>query len=239
MPTAADVQAWANAAGLDEPARGRLKERFDAALVETTSYAHELRHGFAVAQARIGRAERTTSVVHSYALLVPGLLQTAEYARRLINMQAELHHGLFGDTAEALAAWMDRQQALYRPGGRYEFLVPESALRWRPGPDGAPVLVGQLHHLVVTSRLPSVRLGVLPEHVGATPSVPHDFTIYGEADTDTEVEVVVYTTTRPLRIREPDEVAIYQHLWTRLSDQALFGDDARTLLAELAATLAG
>jgi transcriptional regulator with XRE-family HTH domain len=238
LPTADDIRAWADAANVDDATRSQLMERWEAALVETTSFADELRHGFAVAQARIGRAERTTSVVHAYSLIVPGLLQTAEYARRLINMQAELHHGLFGDTTEALAAWMDRQQALYRPGGRYEFVVPESALRWRPGSDGTTVLIAQLHHLAATSRLPSVRFGVIPERAGAMPAVPHDFTMYGEPDTDADVEVVIYTTTRPLRIREPAEVATYRDLWTRLTDQAVFGNDAQALITDLANALA-
>jgi len=38
------------------------------------------------------------------SLSVPGLLQTAEHARRLIAMQAGLHAGGFGDLAEALAS---------------------------------------------------------------------------------------------------------------------------------------
>jgi transcriptional regulator with XRE-family HTH domain len=238
LPTVDDIQAWADAVSADDATRSQLRERFEAALVETTSFADELRHGFAVAQARIGRAERTTSIVRAYSLIVPGLLQTAEYARRLINMQAELHQGLFGDTTEALAAWMDRQQALYRPGGRYEFVVPESALRWRPGPDGTTVLVAQLHHLAAVSKLVSVRFGVIPERAGATPAVPHDFTMYGEPEADADVEVVIYTTTRPLRIREPAEVATYRDLWGKLTDQAVFGDDAQVMIAELANALA-
>jgi transcriptional regulator with XRE-family HTH domain len=238
LPTAEEAQAWAGAASADDAARSQLQERMKAALVETTSFANELRHGFAVTQARIGRAERTTSVVRAYSLIVPGLLQTAEYARRLINMQAELHDGLFGDTTDALAAWMDRQQALYRPGGRYEFVVPESALRWRPDPDGAAVLIAQLHHLAAATRLPSVRFGVIPENVGPTPAVPHDFTMFGEPGKDPDVQVEIYTTTRPLRIREPAELATYRHLWSRLVDQAVFDDHAQDLLAGLADALA-
>ena len=62
---------------------------------------------------RTGHAEQSASVVRTYSLIVPGLLQAPEYARRLITMQASLHHGLFGEPNDALAAWVERMHAIH------------------------------------------------------------------------------------------------------------------------------
>ncbi len=93
LPTSADIDAWADAARANQAARDQLADRLAAALTETSAHADDLAGGFAAKQAQLSAAEQTVSVVRSYSLAVPGLLQTAEYARRLIAMQAPLHGG--------------------------------------------------------------------------------------------------------------------------------------------------
>jgi len=237
MPDAGDLRVWADAADADEPTRQLLMERLEAALVETTSYADELEDGFPAQQARISTDEQAHSVVRTYTFAVPGLLQTAEYARRLISMQAELHQDAFGDLDEALAAWMQRQQVLYRPGGRYEFVVPEFALRWRPGLDADAALAAQLHHLATVSRLPSIRFGVIPERTGASIGVIHEFVVYGEPGRDADVMVNTPNIVRPVRTRKLAEIKTYLQVWDRLRAQAIFDDEVRELLVRLAASL--
>ncbi len=238
VPTRAEAAAWADAAQADEATRGQLMDRLAAALTEVSTWADELTGGFAAKQARLALSERNASVVRAYSLIVPGLLQTGEYARRLITMQAPLHGGRFGDLSTALIAWLDRQQILYRTDGRFEFVIPEAALRWRPGPDATPVLAAQMHHLSTMSTLSAVRLGIIPLQADTTVCVPHDFTILGDPEVDEDVEVAIYTTTRAVRVREPGEIATYLDVWARLCDSAVF-DGAVALLSALADEFAG
>jgi transcriptional regulator with XRE-family HTH domain len=73
-------------------------------------------------------------------LIVPGLLNTAAYAREVIR---EMDPTGEMDIAAAASARIERQQILYRGGRRFEFLVGEEALRWSPGPAGSTRSAGQ------------------------------------------------------------------------------------------------
>ncbi|MQB02299.1 MAG: hypothetical protein GEU78_19060 [Actinobacteria bacterium] len=189
----------------------------------------------AAKQRRIGRAEQAASAVRVYTLIVPGLLQTAEYTHRLFDMQASLQPDLFPDLAAGRAAFAERQQMLFRSAGRFEFVVPESALLWRPGPDGDPrTLVTQLRHIANLSTLDTVRFGVIPLDAPARVCVMHEFVMIGELGVDDNVEVTIHTTTRELHIRDDAQIKTYTALWERVCDDAVFDDGARDLLATTA-----
>jgi Domain of unknown function (DUF5753) len=72
--------------------------------------------------------------------VVPGLLQTAEYARRVVTMFEPSYAEL--DVPAVVAGRLDRQAALFDPARRFSFLITEGALRWRAGL--AHVLLSQL-----------------------------------------------------------------------------------------------
>ena len=83
VPTRAQAQAWADAAGADGGTRDRLLHSVEAALTETTRWAEAVGKGVADKQRQIGREERAVSVVRNFTtMIVPGLPQTAEYTRR-------------------------------------------------------------------------------------------------------------------------------------------------------------
>lgn len=79
------------------------------------------------------------------ATVIPGLLQTAEYARtRFAGGIRPLK--LPNDINEAVAARMQRQEILHRPDKRFHFVLTEAALRFRLCP--TEVMPGQLDRLV-------------------------------------------------------------------------------------------
>ena len=90
---------------------------------------------------------------------IPGLLQTAEYARARF---ARGHHACSrcpNDIDEAVRARVRRQEMLYRPDKRFHFVLTEAALRYRLcAPE---VMLGQLDRLISFSALPNVRLGII------------------------------------------------------------------------------
>ncbi|MCO1595506.1 DUF5753 domain-containing protein [Micromonospora sp. RHAY321] len=86
---------------------------------------------------------RTWSALHH--LYVPGLLQTPDYARRILTEMVELHNLDIADVDAAVSTRMQRQHLLYDAGKRFEFLLAEPVLRWLlASPD---VMAGQLDRL--------------------------------------------------------------------------------------------
>ncbi|HEU0087419.1 MAG TPA: helix-turn-helix transcriptional regulator [Pseudonocardiaceae bacterium] len=235
VPTRAQAEAWARAAGASNEVREQLLEKVEAALTETTSWADEVRKGVATKQRYISDEERSATISREFAVIVPGLLQTAEYTRRLFYMQAALQPKLFPDVLAGLAAWAERQQVLFEPGRQFQFVVPEAALRWRPGPEDNPrLLATQLRHIISVSRLDTVRFGVIPWNRAVQVCPMHGFVMRGVPEVDEDVEVSIYTTTRELRIRDEAQIGVYMELWGKLCEDAVFGEDARELLRSLA-----
>lgn len=234
-PTVNDAEAWALAAGATVGQREDLIERTEAAVTEAVSWTDELRRGLAAKQQRIQRAEQAVSRLRIYSTIIPGLLQTAEYARRVIAMGEGLTPGVVRDVPAAVTARLERQSVLYEPGRRCEFLVPEAALTWRVGP--AHVLAAQLDRAAALSTLDAVTLAVIPAAAEAVAAVPHEFAILGDPAADDTAEVVIETMTRELHIRDDAQVAVYLDLWERLAATAVAGDDARELLNAHAAEL--
>lgn len=236
MPTLSEAEAWARAAGASDEAREHLIERVEAVLTETTSLAEIVGKGIAHKQRQIGREERAASVTRNFTtMIVPGLLQTAEYTRRQAAIAAAFQPMLSRDQPASLAVWAERKLVLHEPGHRFEFVVTEAALRWRPGPDDNPrVLAAQMHHIASLSTLENVRFGVIPWNRVQRVPPRGDFIVYGEPGVDEDVHVGIYTATREVQIRDQAEVAVYLELWGKLCEDAVFDDDARDLLRSLA-----
>lgn len=236
VPTVAEAREWAAAANADADTCDQLLDRVKGALTETTSWVDAVRKGVADKQCQIGREERAASVIRNFTtMIVPGLLQTAEYTRRQATLAASLQPVLAQDRPAALAAWAERQQLLYEPGRRFEFVVTEAALRWRPGPDDNPrMLAAQMHHIASLSTVDTVSFGVIPWRAATRFCPMHGFVVFGEPGVDESVEVDIYTTTQELRIRDEAQIAVYLELWGKLCEDAVFDEDARDLLRSLA-----
>ena len=122
---------------------------------------------------------KATRVQNYEALFVPGLLQTAEYTRAIIQgvaptiTEAEL--------GNLVAARMARQAVLTRANAPQFFaVVDEGALRRPIGEPG--VMRRQLHHLLVVAEQPHVMLRVVPLAAGAHAGLRGSFVILEFAD---------------------------------------------------------
>ncbi|MFD5556175.1 Scr1 family TA system antitoxin-like transcriptional regulator [Streptomyces sp. NPDC127068] len=99
--------------------------------------------------------------LHEYQMyVVPGLLQTEEYARAILS------YTYSGDELiERLRARLSRQQRfLAADGPLYHVVLDESSLRNVVG--GAAVMRAQLAHLLDVGRLPNIRIQVAPSSLG-------------------------------------------------------------------------
>ncbi|WSQ10687.1 helix-turn-helix domain-containing protein [Streptomyces sp. NBC_01231] len=90
------------------------------------------------------------------SLLIPGLFQTADYARALFR-SPKLG---FENIEETLKFRMERQQILSQQDASVHAVIHESALHMRFG--GTQVLRGQLLRLIELARLPNVTIQIYP-----------------------------------------------------------------------------
>jgi hypothetical protein len=92
--------------------------------------------------------------------VVPGLLQTEDYARATLSLEPAVTPEV---VAERVVARMARQSVLMRPDLATWFLVSEVALRTVVG--SHTVMAGQAEHLLTVTALPSVTIQVVPAGV--------------------------------------------------------------------------
>lgn len=235
VPQAEDVEAWAGAVGASEETRAALVDLAGRALTSVTDWRAELRSGRQARQEEIRDLEAQVSVIRTYQpLIVPGLLQTAEYTRRVFALGRKV--GL-DDSAAAVRARMQRQEILYSEYKRLKFVIAEPALRWRVGPPN--MLVGQLDRIASLLDLPHLEIGLIPWSAEATVLHYTGFQIFGEPGDDENVLVSAETLTEALRIQASDKVEIYLAKFEELLDACVFGSEAHALLMQISNELRG
>ncbi|MGD9530399.1 helix-turn-helix domain-containing protein [Pseudonocardia sp.] len=159
---------------------------------------------------------------------VPGLLQTADYARALFAA------GMVWDSGQALenavAVRTIRQERLTDSENplHLEAIIDEAALRRPVG--GPAVHRAQLEHLLRAVELPTVTLQVLPTRVGAHPALASPFTLLSFGDLgEPDIAYVEHTLGAVTFDKEPD-VARARLFFDRLRAEALGLADSAALV---------
>lgn len=235
VPTTSEVFAWANASGVSDEHREWLVSLADSVYTEVHSWPEVLRMRAHI-QDEIEERELHARAVRVFQpSVVPGLLQTAEYARRTISMGYKSKS--VDDVTETLAGRLRRQLVVYEEDRQFDFVITEAALRWRPGPGPAKLMLGQLDRITSVSTLDNVSIGVIPLDAPAITFNTHAFVLYDHPDDEGDPFVEVEAIHANMIINETTHVALYQERWLQLSEMALFGDEARAVLAERTETL--
>jgi transcriptional regulator with XRE-family HTH domain len=219
VPSLDDVRAWAEATNASSEEVAELGALVGRLASEATSWRILHRLGLTQHQREIGELEREASAILVFQpTMVPGLLQVADYARRVM---AQGNPSSQADLAQAVAQRMERQAILYNQGKRFEFIITEGALRWRPGP--LELMAAQLDRLVSVASLPNVALGVLMLDQEAPDAYLHPFVIFELEDA---ALVTVETLSAELQVNEHQEVAVYRRTLERFRAAALWDDQA-------------
>jgi len=167
-------------------------------------------------------AAASSVIRHFETAYVPGLLQTADYARSVLTEMVDLHNLEVTDVDAAVTARLQRQQLLYDSGKRFEFLLTEPVLRWLVCPPH--VMRGQLDRLQTVVGQPNIRFGILPLGVELSTTPQNSFQLYDDLAT---VETFLGETTH-----HGAEAALYARMLDRLWTDAVTGEFARRLLIE-------
>jgi hypothetical protein len=175
------------------------------------------------------RFETEASRVRDFTVsYVPGLLQTADYARAMFAAGMVWDHGQALDNAVAVRTI--RQERLTDPDDplHLEAIIDEAALHRPLG--GPAVWRAQLEHLLRAVELPTVTLQVLPTRLGAHPALASPFTLprFGDLG-EPDIAYVEHTLGAVTFDKEPD-VARAGLFFDRLRAEALGLADSATLV---------
>lgn len=227
-----EVQAWADATNAAPGTRERLIELAEAAFTELAAWRSAVRADTRHVQDQVRAREATAHTVRNFQpTVIPGLLQTPEYAHWMIPL-ADIAGVV--DHAASAAARLERQPALFDTDRRFEFLIGECALHWNPAP-AMEVLVAQLDRVASLAAMDSVHIGVLPIDGQGVATPWSNFVIYEGDETFVMVELI----HAGLRIADPEDVELYRGLYDRLWKRAAKGSDAVALIQRVVAELRG
>jgi len=155
--------------------------------------------------------EAAASSVHTYEPnVVPGLLQTSNYARALVDAVGDAQTEQ--EAARRVEAREYRQQILQgEDAPRLHAIIDDGVLRRLVG--GRDVMHGQLVHLAEASRRPNVTVQVVPFAAGAHMAMEGGFIILRFAGADDGDVVSVDLRTRSLYLDDLREVEMYRDAW--------------------------
>ena len=228
VPSAEDITAWAQAAGHPEQADDLLDLLADVQTVHTR-WRRRLRGGQAALQEDMDRRTQAAKRIRNAEIaMIPGLLQTRDYARAVIAQAAGTYGG--GDVDAAADARIRRQDALYDRDKTFEFAISEPALRMLPCPP--QVMLGQLDRLdrLLSTGLDNVTIAIIPMGV-ELPRLPwSSFLMLDD-------EVTVETYGGKVEAHDEDQAARHERIFSELLAEAVTGDEARRLIAAAAEAL--
>jgi transcriptional regulator with XRE-family HTH domain len=181
--------------------------------------------------------EADAATISDFGLgLIPGLLQTEDYARAVLTA---IYPRLTAEVIEQrLAGRLERQRMLTsaRPPG-FEAVLDEGVLH-RVG--GSPsVMRAQLEHLLTASELPSVRICVLPYEAGLLPVPNNKFIVLSFREPTVPGVVFIEGLTGDLYLGPADGLAEYQEAFSAMRAMAATPSRSRDIIAAAAASMAG
>jgi transcriptional regulator with XRE-family HTH domain len=179
----------------------------------------------------VGLEAAAVSLAYFQNIIVPGLLQTADYARAM--HQADVGEYTPERIEEHVEVRMRRQALLTRdPPLQLSVVIDEAVLHREVG--GPGVMGAQLEHLVEVAKLPNVMLQVIPYKAGAHPAMDSTFDIldFGEAASSL---VYVEGLMGFLYIERPEDINRFRGIFEYLQSLALNPQDSIELMTKIRA----
>jgi transcriptional regulator with XRE-family HTH domain len=211
VPALGDLDAWVRATNADAEEVSELLGLLDQIATEARSWRLVNRLGLAPRQREIAELEQSAHTIRVFQpVMVPGLLQIADYARRVMEMT----YTAGPDIAAAVAVRIERQTILYDQAKQFEFVITEGALRWRPGPPD--MMRAQLDRLMSVASLPNITLRLVPFGEAPIPLL-HPFVIF-ELEDDSLVTAETYSTE--LQLHDAQDIARYRQVLDQLRTAA-------------------
>ncbi|MCM6772109.1 helix-turn-helix domain-containing protein [Nocardia sp. CDC159] len=176
--------------------------------------------------------EHAAKAIRSFeGQLVPGLLQTDDYARAVVALGHEN-----SETARRVELRRKRQEILDRRGGPTLWAVIDEAVLHRPI-GGREVLRAQIRHLLDMASRPNVTIQVLPYAAGGHAAAGSSFTMLRFAEPELPDIVYIEQLTSALYLDRQQDLELYRQVMDRLSVQAEAPDRSRKVMEKVADSL--
>ncbi len=166
------------------------------------------------------------------ASLVPGLLQTPNYASAVT--EGSWPEATTADIERRVQVRMRRQERITDPENplRLWAVIDESALRRIVG--NREIMAEQMRQLVQFSLEPHITVQVLPYDVGAHPGMYGKFSILEFNDPQDASTVYLEGITSDLYLEKPNDVQTYSVMYEHLRMQALNAEHSRQFIDRVA-----
>jgi transcriptional regulator with XRE-family HTH domain len=181
----------------------------------------------------VGLEAEATAISDFQSSVVPGLLQTADYARA--GHEGAMPRLSSEEIERRIEAKLTRQ-ALLRQDDPPDFsaVLDEAVLHRMVG--GPAVMSAQLGRLIEAANRPKVTIQVIPFTLGAHPGVESNFNIL-EMPSPTPGVVFVEGLVGSIYLERSEELTRYRQIFERLQAIALSPKDTIALIAEIRAQL--
>jgi transcriptional regulator with XRE-family HTH domain len=177
--------------------------------------------------------ESAAQVIRQFeSMFVPGILQTEDYARAVIDNYYE--EGLSSNQLRALVELRTRRQdvidAEYPP--TFHFILDEAAIRRLVG--GPSIMRRQLRRLIEVADKPNISLEVIPFSAGLHPGMKGPFEIIEFADPSDSEIVYLESPRGDIFSDVPEETSKYREDFARLGKASLGPQGSLARIAKVA-----
>ncbi|WP_233159911.1 helix-turn-helix domain-containing protein [Actinophytocola xanthii] len=223
-PTDDDIKAWIRATDSHDEMEGLLAS-LHMLTVQHIEWQRQLRGGLRSHQTELAALDAKTRLFRALeCTFIPGLLQTAEYARARFSQSVKVLK-VGTDVDEAVQARIRRQEILYRTDKRFHFVLTEAALRYRLCPP--EVMLGQLDRLIALSALPNVKFGIIGFETPYAVAPTHGFWLLDDE------RVMVEIFSAELNLAQPQEIELYRAIFESMATAASYGRQAREIIKRI------
>jgi transcriptional regulator with XRE-family HTH domain len=229
VPTRRDIRDLCDLYGVtDDTERDRMKKLAEEGKQQAWWQSYDLPYS-----TYVGLEAEATAISDFQSSVVPGLLQTADYARA--GHEGAMPRLSPDEIERRIEAKLTRQAILTQeipPPPSFTTVLDEAVLHRMVG---GPVVMGvQLLRLIEAAKLPNVTIQVIPFTLGAHPGVESNFNIL-EMPIPTPGVVFVEGLVGSIYLERPEELARYQQIFERLQNIALSPKDTIKLIAKVRA----
>jgi transcriptional regulator with XRE-family HTH domain len=228
--SARDIQDLCDLYDIDGERRQQLIELAAEGKQRAPQQARDLPYG------RYLRLEADAASIRDFGLgVVPGLLQTADYARAVLT--AVIPRLSEPDIERLLAARLARQDLLWsaRPP-EFDAVIDEAVLHRTAG--DRRIMSAQLRHLLaITEGLAAVTVRVLPFEAGLLPVPNNKFIILGFGEPTVPDVVFVELHARNVYLGPGEGLADYQDAFRAMQDMAATPAASREIIETIAGSL--
>ncbi|WP_432083615.1 helix-turn-helix domain-containing protein [Streptomyces sp. WAC 04229] len=221
-PSDSDVRAWCRACGAEDHIADLVAANRESARAHVQW--KRLQHtGLRRVQESTEALYRRTRLFRVYVSdVIPGFLQTPEYATALLSSIADFR-GTPNDVNDAVAVRMRRNSVLNDSTHRFSFVLEEAVLHHQVC--DAEAMAAQLGHLLGVMAFQNVALGVVPFSAQRSIWPMPTFTVFDGTRVHADTLDAASTLT------QPSQINLYVRAFDRLSAGSVRGSAARSLIA--------